>query len=82
MPFYPVVPDAVREMYYAAVDEQNESTDPGLVREAQVRGHTILDVVRAIYGSVTAGTLICDSDMRTMERTGQDVPMCGGVLLR
>ncbi len=82
MPFYPVAPDAVRDLYYAAVDAQNTATDDRLKREASVRGHAILDVVTALYGSVTAGRLIMDADMRTMDAVGEDAPMCGGVLLR
>lgn len=81
MPFYAVAPAAVQDLYFAAVDEQNAATDERLKREATVRGYAILDVVTAIYGSVTAGRLIMDADMRTMERVGEDEPMCGGVLL-
>ena len=81
MPIYAVYPDAVQNLYFSAVDEQNTTTDTRLKREAEVRGDAILSVVRAIYGSVTAGMLIADADMRSMAIFGEDEPMCGGVLL-
>lgn len=79
MPFYPVVPQKLLDAYIALARKHNDPATPKEIREiAKWEAHGMNNAVDLIYGSVTAGMMLCEADRVIMEE--HDEPMCGGFL--
>lgn len=81
MPFVAVPPEAAREVYLSAVRRHNAAKTDDERWAAYCRATGAMDVITAIYGTTAAGMLVCEADLMVMPTVGEDVPMCGGMLL-
>lgn len=76
-----LAPQEVHELYQQCVREYNRSElHPDARRDERLRSDAILDVVRAVWGNVAAGQVICAADI-AFGCMQHDRPMCGGMFL-
>ena len=79
MPFYPIAPDALRDLYLSLAAKHNDPATPEHEREiARWKGYGVIEATTALYGPTTAGMLATDADLALPE---DDRPACGGFYL-
>lgn len=81
MPFYQMPSQAFLDAYVALARKHNDPATPDYEREIlKWKGYGMLDAIRAEYGSVATGMVICHADTAIMKEQPDDAVMSGGFL--